>query len=103
MQARVAVGQGLGSIPRAVIVDMSGVPLDQLHCPTCGVRITNYNLFSDTSDEQFIQPTKMPPMVSEPVVWYIVCPNGHKWTVKMIWRAVNHPDRVQLGEYVGHA
>jgi hypothetical protein len=50
----------------------------------------------------FIQPQKTPPLVKESVPWFLVCPNGHRWTVKMLYRRVNHPDAVLLGEYVGN-
>jgi hypothetical protein len=49
----------------------------------------------------FIQPQKTPPIVQESVPWFLVCPNGHRWTVKMLYRRVNRPDAVLLGEYVG--
>ena len=35
--------------------------------------------------------------------WYILCPNGHKWTIKTIWRTADEPDSVLLDSYIGEA
>lgn len=79
---------------------MTGVPLDQLHCPSCGVKILDFKLHSDPDEFDVLALT--PPIAVTPASdWYILCPRGHKWSVKTIWRAVNHPDRVQLDRYLG--
>lgn len=86
---------------------MSGVRVDHLCCPTCG---EHYPLplrpMVENEQEEFdiMQTTR--PILERPVVpwrWYVVCPNGHKWTLKTLWRTVNHPDSVLLGEYIGNA
>jgi hypothetical protein len=79
-----------------------GVPLNQLRCPTCGDRYEDFNMHSDEREgfEMMIDPIKSAIM---PTPWFILCPNGHKWTVKTLWRAVNHHDRVQLDRYLGTA
>jgi hypothetical protein len=81
---------------------MSGVPLDQLYCPTCGDRIIDFNMHSDPDDFDIYTPTpEFLAVAATP--WYLLCPRGHKWSVKTIWRAINHPDRVQLDRYLGEA
>jgi hypothetical protein len=77
-----------------------GVPLDQLYCPTCGDRIVDFNMHSDPEEFQTTEPIR-PISAVAATDWYLLCPNRHKWTVTRIWRAVNYPDRVQLGRYLG--
>ena len=79
---------------------MTGVRLDQLHCPTCGAQFVDFKLHSDPEEFDIAIPIRPISAVAQ-TLWYIRCPNRHKWTIKMIWRAVNHPDRVQLGQYLG--
>lgn len=77
-----------------------GTRLDMLHCPTCGVRITDFAIRSDP--EEFDPTLTTSQIMAKPAVpWYIRCPQGHKWTVKTVFRAVNEPDSVQLGDYLG--
>jgi len=80
---------------------MTGVRLDELHCPTCGDKIVDFNLHADGSLEQFQTPQIAPSIVENPLPRYLLCPRGHKWSVKMIWRGPNQPDRVQLDRYLG--
>ena len=82
-----------------------GVPLHQLHCPTCGALYEDFRMHSDQDEEQFCFDRMINPIMSAimPTPWFLLCPNGHKWTVKTLWRAVNHPDRVQLDRYLGQA
>ena len=75
----------------------------QLCCPTCGHRFEDFRLHSDPDDfdiQQTMQSAILPVVRSH---WYILCPLGHKWTVKTLWRSVNEPDSVLLGEYLGEA
>jgi hypothetical protein len=76
-----------------------GVLLTQLHCPTCGEQIVDFGLHSDPSDWNVDLPVR--DIKASPAPWFLLCPQGHKWTVKTIWRCRNYPDRVQLGEYLG--
>jgi hypothetical protein len=79
---------------------VEGVPLNQLHCPTCGLMFNDYNLYSDAEEftvSQIISPIKAFAVGRK----FLRCPDGHKWTVKTIWRSVHYPDHVQLGEYLG--
>jgi len=80
----------------------SGVPLDQLCCPTCGVLFQDFSLHTD-SEEAFDPSQTVGYIQAHPAHWrrFLLCPNGHKWTVKTIWRAVNRPDHVQLDRYIG--
>jgi hypothetical protein len=81
-------------------MDVRGVPLNQLCCPTCGEQYQDFVLHVE-SDEAF----DVDRLTSEikPVVWnrFLVCPNRHKWSVKVIWRTLNEPDKVLLGNYLG--
>jgi hypothetical protein len=79
-----------------------GVPLTELHCPTCGAPYEDLRMHSDEREsyEVMIDPIKSAIM---PTPWFILCPSGHKWTVKTIWRAANKPDAVQLDRYLGQA
>lgn len=77
-----------------------GVPLHQLRCPTCGALYEDFNMHSDkdSSYDQMLNPI-MSAII--PVPWYLLCPNGHKWTVKTLWRAPNRPDAVLLDRFIG--
>jgi hypothetical protein len=85
----------------AVSVMSEGVPLGELHCPTCGERFRNFNLHSDRQESFALQDALE--AFAQPEPWYILCPNGHKWTIKTLWRSVNKPDRVQLDRFLGMA
>ena len=80
-----------------------GVPLNELHCPTCGEQITDFFLRVENAEEEF----SVDQMVSDikQVAWqrYLLCPNLHKWSVIMVWSSRYRPDRVQLGRYLGSA
>jgi hypothetical protein len=79
-----------------------GVPLHQLRCPTCGALYEDFNLRSDPDELEFgpIQTQRFDSILT-PARWYLLCPNEHKWTIKTLWRAVNHPDRVLLDRFIG--
>jgi hypothetical protein len=79
-----------------------GVPAPELHCPTCGARFIDFRLRSDP-EEFDIQVSKLTREIQRlpATPWYILCPNGHKWTIKTIWRAENEPDSVLLDKYLG--
>jgi hypothetical protein len=78
---------------------MSGVPLDQLHCPTCGEQFTDFRLHMDT--DVFDVDRVAESIKSVPWPRYLLCPTGHKWGVKVIWRSRNRPDLVLLDRYLG--
>jgi hypothetical protein len=79
---------------------MTGVPLDLLHCPTCGDKIVDFNLRSDP--DEFDPTIVIGPITYKPATdWYLLCPSGHKWTVKTLWRIPGEPDRVQLDRFLG--
>jgi len=80
----------------------AGVPLTQLHCPTCGDKYEDFSIYSDTPEYyELMRPIQE--IVETPEPWFIVCPKGHKWSVKMIWRNIDPPapDEVQLDRYLG--
>jgi hypothetical protein len=81
-----------------------GVPAPELCCPTCGERFTDFSLRSDPEEFDIVE-VKVLGIVSSArqSEWYILCPNGHKWTIKTIWRSENEPDSVLLGKYIGEA
>lgn len=80
-----------------------GVPLNELRCPTCGDPILDYWLYTEFEEEfslsQIVSDIKVVPVSRR----YLRCPEGHKWTVKYLWRARGFPDYVLLGEYLGQA
>lgn len=77
-----------------------GIPLNELHCPTCGHLFRDYKLYTDEEDFSVSK-------INSPILAFAVgrkflrCPDGHKWTVRTIWRSVPYPDYVQLGDYIG--
>lgn len=78
-----------------------GVPLNQLHCPTCGYLFNDYQLYTDSAEEFTLDQYAGPIMERVPWRKFLLCPNGHKWTIKVIWRQRNYPDRVLLDSYLG--
>ena len=81
-----------------------GVRLDELHCPTCGTRFTDYALYKDSNPEDFTIDTVIGDIKRVDWRTFLRCPQGHKWSVKTIWRTTNqpgYPDRVQLDQYLG--
>lgn len=80
---------------------MMGVPAPELHCPTCGAQFTDFALRSDPEEFQVLLSREF--SILPRSEWYILCPNGHKWTVKTIWRTMDEPDSVLLGKYLGEA
>lgn len=74
------------------------VPVDELHCPTCGERMDpdTYGplpepVFTDSiKPVDFVQPE--PPSIA--------CVDGHRWTIKAIGHSVEQGERVLLGEYL---
>jgi hypothetical protein len=80
-----------------------GVPLDQLHCPTCGDRFTDFNLHTDPEEFQLTELVKHTEIKARGADWYMRCPQGHKWTVIKVWREFDAttPDKVQLERYLG--
>jgi len=80
---------------------MMGVPAPELHCPTCGVQFVDFTLRSDPEEFQVQMTREIARIPATP--WYILCPNGHKWTIKTIWRSADEPDSLLLGSYLGEA
>lgn len=79
-----------------------GVPLHELCCPTCGNRFTDYNLHSDPDEFEIVQVQALGIVANaRQFNWFILCPNGHKWTIKTLFRSENGPDCVLLDRYVG--
>jgi hypothetical protein len=78
-----------------------GVPLDQLHCPTCGYQFRDFSLHVDSEEEFALGQYAGPIMERVPWRKYLLCPNGHKWSIKVIWRQRNYPDCVLLDRYLG--
>jgi hypothetical protein len=78
-----------------------GVPATELCCPTCKEKYTNFDLHSDPMEFQVMLSREITRIPTTP--WYLLCPNGHKWTVKTVWRTAYEPDNVLLGEYLGDA
>lgn len=81
---------------------IDGVRVDQLCCPTCGepyaLPIVPQPEQADFDVDQVIAPIAAMPSSR----YYIRCPNGHKWTLKTLWRVHDHPfDYVLLGDYLG--
>jgi hypothetical protein len=81
----------------------SGVPLNELHCPTCGVQFEDFRLHVES--EVFNVDHVLSEIKPVPSPWwrFLLCPNGHKWSVKVIWRSRNQPDKVLLDKYLGTA
>jgi hypothetical protein len=80
-----------------------GVPLDQLHCPTCGGGFRNLVEFERNEEEELQielvnQGYTIYTATNRP---FLRCEHGHKWTIKTIWRAENRWDDVLLGDYLG--
>ena len=84
---------------------MTGVPLDELYCPTCGFKIVDFNLHSEPEDFDytipFVPSRELIGIKPGYAYWYLLCPNDHKWSVKTLWRAPGQPDRVQLDRFLG--
>lgn len=78
-----------------------GVPADDLRCPTCGASYLNFDLHSDPEEFEILMSTEITAYPRSE--WYILCPNGHKWTIKTVWRTLEQPDEVLLGRYLGEA
>jgi len=83
-----------------------GVPTYQLRCPTCGTLYERFTLYYDrpVAEEEFSVDQAVSEIKATPASeWrrYLVCPENHMWSVKTLWRSVNHPDKVVLGEYLG--
>ena len=78
-----------------------GVPADELRCPTCGAHIIDLSLHADQMEFQTMLSREITSIPTTP--WYVLCPMGHKWTVKTVWRTMEEPDEVLLGEYLGDA
>jgi len=78
-----------------------GVPAPELHCPTCRAQFIDFTLRSDPEEFQSMLSREIQRVPATP--WYLLCPNGHKWTIKTLFRAENEPDGVLLGEYLGEA
>lgn len=82
---------------------VNGVRLDQLCCPTCGEPYS-LPLIPKAVQDVFDVDAPFREILSMPRrdPYYVVCPNGHQWTLKTIWRIQDHPfDYIQLGEYIG--
>lgn len=72
----------------------------QLYCPTCGARFyTDMRMESD--EPLYAIDGHMVTNVIVPWRLFVVCERGHKWSVKTITRALNEPDDVLLGHYLG--
>ena len=76
-----------------------GVPAPELCCPTCGAQFLDFSLRSDPEEFEILMSREITAFPRSD--WYILCPNGHKWTIKTIWRSMNEPDSVLLGRYLG--
>lgn len=81
----------------------NGVSVNELYCPTCGEQFDDLRLHVD--EQEFNVDLVVAEIKSKPTGWhrYLRCPRGHKWTVKVIWRSRNDPDRVLLDRYLGEA
>lgn len=84
---------------------VGGVPVNELYCPTCGTKFTDITIHVDSA-EDFDPTAGYQDIMQTPAEWrrFLLCPQGHKWTIKTIWRIHNRPDlpdRVQLGQYLG--
>jgi hypothetical protein len=85
-------------------MDVAGIPLNELHCPTCGEQYQDFILHVE-SEGVFDIEKQTADIKPTPTAWhrFLVCPNRHKWSVKVIWRTINEPDKVLLGSYLGDA
>ena len=79
----------------------SGVSVNELHCPTCGERFDDLRLHVES--EAFNVDVVLSAIKPVPTPWhrFLLCPRGHKWSVKVIWRSRNEPDKVLLDRYLG--
>ena len=78
-----------------------GVPATELCCPTCGEHFTDFACVQTRKSFECNMTRAIARVPATP--WYILCPNGHKWTIKTIWRSADEPDDVLLGRYLGEA
>jgi hypothetical protein len=82
-----------------------GVAVNELYCPTCGEQFTDLHLYSHSDSEDFNVDAMQRDIIARPrVPWFMLCPNRHKWSVKLVYRIANRPDlpdRVQLDRYLG--
>jgi hypothetical protein len=77
-----------------------GVFLNQLHCPTCGSLFHDFRLHSEEEDYT-VDHIRSPIKAFATGRKFLLCPNAHRWSVKMIWRRNGYPDQVQLDQYLG--
>lgn len=80
---------------------MRNPPFDRLTCPTCGEAFLP-EAFRETG-EDFIQQSEdiVHRQLHDAGPWYIVCDQGHKWTLKEWTRYGDRSDEVLLGVYLG--
>ncbi len=82
---------------------MSGTPISQLRCPTCGEPYS-FPLVAHYEHEVFdvdlvLGSSQVARKIGRP---YIECDFGHKWTIKALSRNVYaREDEILLGEYIG--
>lgn len=81
----------------------NGVPVNMLHCPTCRARFDLTVRKDDDSDFTMSMPDASTLSVIPAGPNYLVCRNGHRWTIKTIWRNLDAdvPDEVLLMDYIG--
>lgn len=79
-----------------------GVEVHHLHCPTCG---SSYGLPLEVEREDitFIEACMAHPnKVQRHRPYFVTCRNGHRWSIKTLFRAPEgQPDAVLLGNFLG--
>jgi len=78
---------------------MSGVPLEQLCCPTCGSPFGREVRHEEPEEEFQVFQTAI--TLSSPSRPYLRCWRGHKWTIKELTRIDGAPDEILLGQLIG--
>jgi hypothetical protein len=81
----------------------NGVSVNELYCPTCGEQFEDLRLHVES--EAFNVDALVTEIKAGPAEWhrFLLCPRGHKWSVKVIWRSRNQLDKVLLDRYLGEA
>lgn len=85
---------------------MSGVPVTQIKCPSCGERFvchagTNVPILYVERDDIGIEIQPRLQNVKRSRYLYLHCVNGHMWSIKTLYRVQNDEDEILLDKLIG--